>query len=100
MGGRGSSSRDCCLCVCLMSLLVFFFEASHWPSDCGRINQAADRWQDQPGSRPLAGSTRQQTAGRINQAPDRLQDQPGTDCGDGDEDEDEDEDEIQTMRCY
>ena len=68
----------------------------------GRINQAADHWQDQPGSRPLAGSTRQQTAGRINQAPDRLQDQPGTDCGDGDgdEDEDEDEDEIQTMRCY
>ena len=65
-----------------------------------RINQTADHWQDQPGSRPLAGSTRQQTAGRINQAPDRLQDQPGTDCGDGDEDEDEDEDEIQTMRCY
>ena len=21
----------------------YFFEASHWPSDCGRINQAADR---------------------------------------------------------
>ena len=59
---------------------VIFSEASHWPSDCGRINQAADRWQDQPGSRPLAGSTRQQTVGRINQAADR---------GDGDEDKDE-----------
>ena len=42
--------------------------------------------QDQPGSRPLAGSTRQQTVGRINQAADR---------GDGDENEDKDEDEIQ-----
>ena len=41
-------------------------------------------WQDQPGSRPLAGSNRQQTVGRINQAGDR---------GDGDEDEDEDKDE-------
>ena len=50
----------------------------------GRINQAADRWQDQPGSKPLAGSTRQQTVGRINQA---------ADLWDGDEDEDEDKDE-------
>ena len=66
---------------------VIFFQASHWPSDCGRINQAADRWQDQPGSIPLAGSTRQQTVGRINQAADR-----GDGDGDGDEDEDEDED--------
>ena len=50
----------------------------------GRINQAADRWQDQPGSKPLAGSTRQQTVGRINQA---------ADLWDGDEDEYEDKDE-------
>ena len=39
-------------------------------------------WQDQPGSRLLAGSNRQQTVGRINQVADR---------GDGEEDEDEDE---------
>ena len=32
----------------------FFNKASHWPSDCGRINQAAACWQDQPGSSPLA----------------------------------------------
>ena len=37
---------------------VIYFEASHWPSACGRIYQAADCWQDQTGSRPLAGSTR------------------------------------------
>ena len=64
---------------------VNFFEASHWPSDCGRINQAAACWQDQPGNRPLAGSTRQQPVGRINQVADR---------GDGDEDKGKDEDEI------
>ena len=39
-------------------------------------------WQDQTGSRPLAGSTRQQPIGRINQVADH---------GDGDEDEDKDE---------
>ena len=39
-------------------------------------------WPDQPGSRLLAGSTRQKTVGRINQV---------ADCGVGDEDEDEDE---------
>ena len=60
-------------------------EASHWPSDCGRINQAAAHWQDQAGSSLLVGSTRQQTVGRINQV---------ADCGDEDEDEDEDKDEI------
>ena len=26
----------------------FFFKALYWPLDCGRINQAAARWQDQP----------------------------------------------------
>ena len=57
------------------------FEALHWPSDCGRINQTA-RWKYQPGSSPLAGSARQQTVGRFNQV---------ADCGDGDEDEDNDE---------
>ena len=41
------------------------------PSDCGKITQAAARWQDQPESSPLAGSTRQQTVGRINQVADR-----------------------------
>ena len=53
--------------VCLLLLSVYmspchviYFEASHWPSDCGRINQAADCWPDQTGSRPSAGSTRQQ----------------------------------------
>ena len=46
----------------------------------GKINQAAHRWQDQPGSRPLTESTRQQTVGKINQAADL-----------GDEDEEEDE---------
>ena len=49
----------------------------------GRINQAAARCQDQPGSSLLAGSTRQQTGGRINQVADG-----------GDEDENKDEDEI------
>ena len=44
----------------------------------GRNNQAADRCQDQPGSRQLAGSTKQQTIGRINQAADSWQDQPGS----------------------
>ena len=39
-------------------------------------------WQDQPGSSPLAGSTRQQPIGRIKQV---------ADCGDGDEDKEEDE---------
>ena len=47
----------------------------------GRINQAAARRQEQPGSSPFSGSTRQQTFGRINQV---------ADCGDGDEGEDED----------
>ena len=40
-------------------------------------------WQDQPGSRLLAGSTRQQAVGRINQV---------AGCGHGDEDENENED--------
>ena len=53
----------------------------------GRINQAAARRQEQPGSSPFSGSTRQQTFGTINQV---------SDCGDGGEGEDEDkgEDEI------
>ena len=46
----------------------------------GRINLAEDRWQDQPGIRPLAGPTRQRTVGRINQV---------AVSGDGDEDKDE-----------
>ena len=66
-----------------------FFKASFWPSDCGRIKQAAARWQDQPGSSPLLGSTRQQTVGRINQVADR-----GDGDKDKDEEEDKDEDEI------
>ena len=44
-------------------------EAFDWPSEFGRINQTA---------RPLAGSTRLQTVGRINQAANRWQDQPGS----------------------
>ena len=65
---------------CLLSFVVPL-----WPSDCGRTNQAESHWQDQPGSSPLAGSTRQQTVGRINQIADR---------GDGYGDEDEYKDEI------
>ena len=72
-------------CLLLSPFYATFFEASHWPSYCGRNNQAAARWQDQPGSSPLAGSTRQQTVGRVNQVADR---------GDGDGDQDKDEDEI------
>ena len=34
---------------------VIYFKASHWPSECGRINQAAECWQDLTGSRPLVG---------------------------------------------
>ena len=30
-----------------------FFYTYHWFSDCGRFNQAAARWQDQPGTRSL-----------------------------------------------
>ena len=65
---------------------VIFSKASHWPSDCGKINQAAAHWQEKPGSSPLTGSTRQQTVGRINQVAVR---------GYEDEDEDEDEDKDQ-----
>ena len=87
-----SSIRDVCLSVCLMSLLIFFSRPLIGPQSVtgstrqqtvGRINKAADRWQDQPGSRPLSGSTRQQTVVRINQASDRWQYQPVADRGDG-----------------
>ena len=46
-------------CICPLQCIIFF-EASHWPSDCGRINQEAARWQDETGSSLLAGSTRYQ----------------------------------------
>ena len=66
-----------CVFVCLSILGV---SPSHaiffWP-----LNQ------DQPGSSPLTGSTRQQTVGRINRVADRRN-------GDEDEDKYEDEDEI------
>ena len=68
------------------------------PSDCGRINQAADRWQDQPGSRLVAGSTRQQTVGRINHAADRGDGYEDKDKDEG-ENEDEDEDEDDQLKA-
>ena len=73
-----SSSRNVrpytTLCVCILS-----------PSNVIFLGLSlALRWQDQPDSSPLAGSTRQQTIGRINQVADR---------GDKDEDKDKDEDE-------
>ena len=74
-----------CVYACVSPFHAIFFEASYWSLDFGRINQASAHWQDQPGSGPLAGSTRQQTVGRINQV---------ADGGDGDEDEDKDENEI------
>ena len=87
-----SSSRNVQPSVCLLFkkrnwglwLALRIWQDQPDSTTIGRINQAADRWQDQPGSKPLAGSTRQQTVGRINQA---------ADLWDGDEDEDEDKDE-------
>ena len=69
-GPSWSSSRNVCLCVCLSDVpsRIFFLG----------LSLALRLSQGQPGSRPLAWSTRQQTVGRINQAADPWQDQPGS----------------------
>ena len=85
IGPLGGFGLVVAMSIRLLSPFNAIFQAPHWPLDYGRINQAAARWQDQPGRSPLAGSTRQQTVGRVNQVADR---------GDGDDDEDKDEDEI------
>ena len=69
-GPGQSSSCDVHLCIYIYIYVppnVIYFEASHWPPQLagstreqpiGMINQVAADWQDQPGSSPLAGSTR------------------------------------------
>ena len=65
--GSVQSSR-CQFVVCCPIFMPFFLG----------LSLALRLWQDQPGSSPLEGSTRQQPVGRINQSADRWQDQPGS----------------------
>ena len=67
LGPLWSSSRDVNIFIALYLYIYVPFSCNLFRG----LSLALRLWQDQPGSRLLAGSNRQQTVGRINQVADR-----------------------------